>query len=186
MKEGMLCDIADLALDKHLPSESVLVCRENYAKQALMMFYPHRTIGDLSLNSSFWSKFVQVGGLTPYTPNVNVMDNYCPRESKHFQEKGKDILLNIQARQTMEHDTSLPPDPIQLQTTKSKSTGERAKTNTDKDYTEDKYDIETSAFDDDLGEFKEAEEHFLEAIPREQLRDSDAIIKKATFLKKMS
>ena len=68
MKENMLCDIADLALDKDSPSESVLVSRENYAKQALMMFYPHRTINDIMLNGSFWSKFVQVGGLTPYQP----------------------------------------------------------------------------------------------------------------------
>ena len=82
MKEGMLCNIADLALDKCLPSESVLVCWGNYAKQALMMFYPHRTIADLTLNGGFWSKFVQVAGLTPYAPNVNVMDNNCLRESK--------------------------------------------------------------------------------------------------------
>ena len=45
---------------------------------------------------------------------------------------------------------------------------------------EDKQDIEMSDFDVDLGEFKEADERFLEAIPRAQLRDSDAIIKKAT------
>ena len=28
MKEDMLCNIANLALDKHSPSESLLVCRE--------------------------------------------------------------------------------------------------------------------------------------------------------------
>ena len=70
MKEDMLCDIEDLELDKNLPSEHVLVCRENYAKQALMLFYPHRTLDDLMLNGSFWSKFVQVGGLTPYKPKT--------------------------------------------------------------------------------------------------------------------
>ena len=181
MKEGMLCGIADLALDKRLSNESVLVCRKNYAKQALMMFYPRRTIGDLRLNCSFWSKFVQVGGLMPYSPNVNVMDNYFLRKSKYFWERARTFYtIHIQVRQTMEHDMSLPPDPIQLQTTKSKSTGERTKINTDKDYMEDKCDIEISAFDADLGEFREAEEHFIEAIPREQLRDSNAIIKIAT------
>ena len=77
---------------------------------------------------------------------------------------------------------SRPSDPIQLQTTKSKkNTGKRSKTNIDKDYMEDQYDIEISNFDVNLGEFKEAEERFLEAISRKQLRDSDAIIKKATF-----
>ena len=131
MKEDMLCDIADLVLDKNLPSESVLVCRENYAKQALMMFYPYRTIDNWRLNNSFWSNFVQVGGLTPYKPNNNLRDNNCLRESKHFWEKGKDIFHNIQVRQTMEHDMSRPSDPIQLQTRKSKSTGERVKTNID-------------------------------------------------------
>ena len=48
---------------------------------------------------------------------------------------------------------------------------------------EDKYDIEISDLDVDLGEFKEVEEHFLEAIPLEQLRDSAAIMKKATIFK---
>ena len=76
-----------------------------------------------------------------------------------------------------------PPDPIQFQTKKSKSTGERTKTNVDKDYTEDKYDIDISDFDVDLGGLKEAEERFLEAIPREQLRDSDTVIKRATIFK---
>ena len=33
---------------------------------------------------------------------------------------------------------------------------------------EDKYDIEISDFDVDLGKFKEAEEHFQEVIPRDQ------------------
>ena len=53
MKENMLCDIADLALDKDSPSESVFVGRENYAKQALMMFYPHQTIDDIMVDNSF-------------------------------------------------------------------------------------------------------------------------------------
>ena len=47
----------------------------------------------------------------------------------------------------------------------------------------DEYDIEISDFDVNLGKFKGAEEHFLEAIPCEQLRDSDEIIKKTTILK---
>ena len=48
---------------------------------------------------------------------------------------------------------------------------------------DDKYDVEISDFDVDLGTLNEAEEHFLEAIPREQLRDSDAVILKATIVK---
>ena len=59
MKENVRWDIAASALDEYSPNESVLVCRENYAKQALMMFYPHRTIGDLRLNGSFWRKFAK-------------------------------------------------------------------------------------------------------------------------------
>ena len=66
MKENMLCDIAALALDKDSASENVVTYRENYAKQALMMFYPHQTIDDIMVDNSFWSKFVQVCGLTPY------------------------------------------------------------------------------------------------------------------------
>ena len=71
MKENMLCDIAALALDKDSASKNVVTYRINYAKQALMMFYPHRTIDDIMVDNSFWSKFVQVGGLTPYEPKSN-------------------------------------------------------------------------------------------------------------------
>ena len=137
MKENMLCDIAALALGKDSATENVVTYRENYAKQALMMFYPHRTIDNIMVDNSFWSKFVQVGGLTPYEPKSNDLKNASLRESKHFWEKGKDILHNIQARRTMEHDMSRPPDPIQFQTKKSKSTGERAKSNVDDDYMEE-------------------------------------------------
>ena len=58
MRENMLCDIAALALDKDSASESVVIYRENYAKQALLMFYPHMTINDIMLDNSFWKKFV--------------------------------------------------------------------------------------------------------------------------------
>ena len=54
MRENMLCDIVALALDKDSASESVVICRENYAKQALLMFHPHRTIDDIMLDNSFW------------------------------------------------------------------------------------------------------------------------------------
>ena len=46
---------------------------------------------------------------------------------------------------------------------------------------EDDYDVEIDNFDVDLDTLKEAEEHFLEAIPREQLRDSDAVIAKSAI-----
>ena len=120
MKEDMLCDIAALALDDDSASESVLICRENYAKQALMMFYPHRSINDLMRNNSFGGKFVEVGGLTPYNPRVDKTRNINNlRETRCFWEKGKDILHNIQARQTMENEMKRPLDPVQIQTKKS-------------------------------------------------------------------
>ena len=53
MKENMLCDIAALALDRDSASKGVITCRKNYAEQALMMFYPYRTIDDIMVNNSF-------------------------------------------------------------------------------------------------------------------------------------
>ena len=84
MRENMLCNTAALALDKDSASKSVVICRENYAKQALLMFYPHRTIDDIMLDNSFWKRFVQVGGLTPYKPKENSSRDTSLRESKHF------------------------------------------------------------------------------------------------------
>ena len=83
------------------------------------MFYPHRSINDLMRNNSFWSKFVEVGGLTPYNPRVDKRRNINNlRETRCFWEKGKDILHNIQARQTMENEMKRPPDPVQIRTKK--------------------------------------------------------------------
>ena len=73
-----------------------------------------------------------------------------------------------------------PPDPIQLQTEKPTKTGERAKSNIDDDYYEVNYDVEISDFDVDLDE---AEERFLEPVARDQLRDSNAVIERATISK---
>ena len=178
MRENMICNIRDLSIGNHSPSESIIVNRENYAKQALIMFYPHRRLEVLMLGESFWSKFVQVGGLVPYnstTDSESGKDKLCS-----LWEKGKDILHNIQAKLTMENEMKRPPDPIQLQTEKPTKTGERAKSNIDDDYYEVNYDVEISDFDVDLDE---AEERFLEPVARDQLRDSNAVIERATISK---
>ena len=71
-KKDMLCHIAGLALNNNSPSESVVLNQENYAKQALMMFYPHRSINNLMLNNSFWSKFVEVDSVASCDPNSGI------------------------------------------------------------------------------------------------------------------
>ena len=58
---------------------------------------------------------------------------------------------------------SRPLNPVQFETTKPKSIGEQAKANINKDYyMKDKYGVEINDYKIDLGEFKEAEEYFLE------------------------
>ena len=184
MKENMLCHIRDLSICDKSPNESIIINRENYAKQALMMFYPHRGLEDLMLRQSFWSKFVEVGGLMPFNASNDPESGKSElRKTKCLWEKGKDILHNIQARLTMEKEMKRPPDPIQLQTQKPAKTGERAKSNVDDDYNENKYDMDISDFDIGLDMIKEAQEDFLEPLSRSQLRDSDAVIERAIISK---
>ncbi len=40
MPKGMICDLEDLQLSEENPSEEAFQNRENYAKVALILFYP--------------------------------------------------------------------------------------------------------------------------------------------------
>ena len=65
----------------------------------------------------------------------------------------------------------------------SASTGERAKRNIDDECADNQYDVKRCDFDVYLDMLQEAEERFLEPVPRYQIRDSDAVIEKAKFSK---
>ena len=84
MPKGMICDLEELELDQLEPSDNALEKRENYAKVALILFYPYRDkeIFQLDDHSSLWEKFIFL---------LKESD-----DSARFWKKGKDILQNMQ------------------------------------------------------------------------------------------
>ena len=57
LPKGKLCLVRDLELDTDTPSDVVKDKRNDYAKMALMMFYPFRELKDLKKDNSYWNRF---------------------------------------------------------------------------------------------------------------------------------
>jgi hypothetical protein len=87
---NMICDLEHLELDTNEPpSEAALRLREDYAKCALVMFYPFRDAALFLLDdndTSLWDKFMRV---------KNNNDNH---QIIQFWAEGKVILQNMQDR----------------------------------------------------------------------------------------
>ena len=181
MGENDLCDFERLDIGNDKPSQTIVSDRERFAKTALMLFSLHRKLADLRSNNgrgSFWDKFVELGGLSPYKPEEG--KRLEPRELRAiggFWERGKDILHNIQARKTIQSKMSRTKDALQILTEKPTATGERGKSNIDADEEELKYDMEIGEFDVGL------EDTDVMPYSKVQLRSSDVIIDKATVSK---
>ena len=54
-----LCPLKDLQLNTTKPTEESFDKHEIYAKMALLMFYPFRSLNDLTIEGSYWEKFSQ-------------------------------------------------------------------------------------------------------------------------------
>ncbi len=82
--KGTICDLDDLKLSEDNPSAQALQSRENYAKVALVLFYPFRnnSIFSVPATECLWNKLM----------NLIKTDN---NSSKFFKE-GKKILQNMQ------------------------------------------------------------------------------------------
>ena len=104
-----LSRIENLELDKSPPTEETAITRENYAKMALMMFYPFRTLEDIKLNGSYWSLF---------RSELNLFNMGKPTT---FWKQGFTILQNIQDRYTLQKKLHRAKDPITLNTTSGQS-----------------------------------------------------------------
>ena len=190
MRDDALCDLKDLEIGNDAPPDNVIENRENFAKCAMMLFYPHRDrdLRDLKSQNgegTFWEKFVEVGGLTPYKANDGKrLDSNELRAKGGLWERGKDIVHNIQARKTIQSKMSRPPDPLQRQTQTPEATGERAKMNVDDDDDDElAFDMDIAEFDVGLDGVNESEDGVLEPYSREQLRSSDGIIAQAAVSK---
>jgi len=106
LPKGKLCLVRDLELDTDTPSDVVKDKRNDYAKMALMMFYPFRELKDLKKDNSYWNRFEE-------------------ERARHFEGKettfwkiGFEILQNMEDREMMmqsDHRTRAR-DPVQIET----------------------------------------------------------------------
>jgi hypothetical protein len=52
-----ICSVEELELNNDMPTEETIEKREWYAKMALLMFYPYRSLGNLKICTTYWSLF---------------------------------------------------------------------------------------------------------------------------------
>ena len=86
----MVCPLKDLQLNTTKPTGESLEKREIYAKMALLMFYPFRSLADLRIEGSYLKKITQQ------------LQSHLEHEKTIFWHKGFDILQNINDRMTLE------------------------------------------------------------------------------------
>lgn len=127
LPKGKLCSIQKMGFKKCTTTDNVnlettdkalLEYREDYAKMALLMFYPFRCINDLKLEGSYWKKYKnELSDYSNYIKrrkaetNETVTDGTQEGHSQgdtekwpkgRFWEKGFEILQNIQDRTNLE------------------------------------------------------------------------------------
>ena len=104
---GNLCDVELLCLNNSEVNDCTTAYWENYAKMALLMFHPFRTVEDIQIEGSFWKMY------------KNQLDIYKldePQAKCTFWVEGFHILQNMQERITLQKHLSRAKDPIILQT----------------------------------------------------------------------
>ena len=99
-----LCPIEELELNEIESTVQSHDKREMYAKMALVMFYPFRTLNDLKLHDSYWKLFNK--------------QRLCHNQKKNtkFWAKGFDILQNIEDRLNIQKNLKRARDPITITT----------------------------------------------------------------------
>mmetsp|Transcript_1485 Transcript_1485/g.3204 ORF Transcript_1485/g.3204 Transcript_1485/m.3204 type:complete len:1761 (+) Transcript_1485:1415-6697(+) len=164
--QGALCDLGELRWsDPEGTCDSVVTGkREEYAKAALMLFYPFDNMRDLlDSEGSYWGKFVQelklyrqqeVGSkeLEPVAKDIQQLpevrdDLTCKllEEPRRMWSRGFDILQNMQDRKTTEKVSFRARDRVSRGTVITESTGERKKQGVDEKEVD--YDVDVSDFD---------------------------------------
>ena len=104
LPEGQLCPIKDLNLDKKEVATGVLhELREDYAKHALIMFYPFRELSDLQLNDRYWDKFMhELDRIqNPQKEEDHEEESSSSTDAPRFWPKGVEILQNIDTQKSM-------------------------------------------------------------------------------------
>ena len=97
LPEGEPCNIEKLCMNEEDMDKSVKQHQENYAKMALLIFYPFRTLVDLKKENSYWNLFNEQCRMHFYLDTDDKR-----REKLKFWCTGFDILQNIQDQNTLE------------------------------------------------------------------------------------
>lgn len=95
-----LCSIFNLCIGKQECDENTAALREEYAKLALLMFYPLRKLEDIQIDGSYWNLFERELFL------------FKRHENTTMWKKGFEILQNIENRRLLHRDTPKQPDHI--------------------------------------------------------------------------
>ena len=99
-----ICKIELLDLGRTETNPIAKEFREEYAKTALMMFYPFRDKADLMINNSHWILFEQE------------LNKYNNGEPTVFWKKGFEILQNIEDRKNLQHNIEKREDKVTRET----------------------------------------------------------------------
>jgi hypothetical protein len=125
MTKDKLCDVEKLDISNSDPSEETIRCREDYAKYALMLFYPFRTLTDLQcVGGSYWTKFQLE------------LQSSSNDGSHGFWFTGKQILQNMQDRLIAKTKMKRPDDPL-FEATATPASLKRSKKRQNGDETEE-------------------------------------------------
>lgn len=103
-----LCSLEELDLHHDKSTEKSYDKREMYAKMALIMFYPYRTLNDLKIDGSFWKQFNKQ------------RQRYINEKKTEFWPKGFDILQNIEDMLLQQQHVKRARDPISIATINKK------------------------------------------------------------------
>ena len=122
LPEGKLCLLKDLELNTNTPSDIANTKRGEYAKIALMMFYPFRKLDDLKKDDSYWKRFEE-----------ERTRHFLGQETR-FWKAGFEILQNIEDRKMMMQSDkrTRARDPVQKATTVNEDEAKRQQNKDDK------------------------------------------------------
>ena len=99
-----ICNIELLDLGRTETNQVAKEFREEYAKNALLMFYPFRDKMDLMIDNSHWKLFEQE------------LNKYNNGEPTLFWQKGFEILQNIEDRKNLQRNIEKREDKVTRET----------------------------------------------------------------------
>ena len=114
-----LCPMEELELDNNKSTEQSHDKREMYAKMALLMFYPFRTLNDLKRKGSYWKQFNKQ------------RRRHIQKRTNKFWTKGFEILQNIEDRSNIQKKLKRARDPISMETINKQPNDTNKKKNND-------------------------------------------------------